>query len=100
MTRTELERLVALEEGLARVESDVAEIKGCIGSIDDKLTEAIINKADKDDFKRLSDTKASQDDFKDLRGLVIGVLVASAAFAITTLVGLFVYLTQGHIVTK
>lgn len=77
MTRTEIERLTALE-------TQVENLCGAVERIEAKLDNAIEQKADKSSVDRLE-------------RFVIGIIVAVAGTAVTTLAGLGVFLLQGHV---
>jgi len=84
MTHTENERLAVVESELKGVKSAVHRMEG-------KLDAAIECKADKsevDELKKSLDSKASADDFAEMRKLLVGILVSVAAFALVTLVGI------------
>ena len=78
MTRTEIERLAAVEERLDSVDRRTERIES-------KLDAAIECKADKTELATLSeavDKKASADDFKEMRRLLVGILISIAGTAI------------------
>lgn len=98
MTAAEIERLAVVEEKMDAVCDRLSVLEA-------KLDTVLNTKADKSELARVEARIAGRDavdaltrDFTTLQRLVMGLVVTSAGFAITTLVGLFVYLLQNHLV--
>lgn len=89
MTKTEIERLAVVESQIEDVRSDVGEVKESQTRIEQKLDAAIECKADRSEVAAITDalkTKASAEEFKELRQLLIRILVSVAGFGLITLV--------------
>jgi hypothetical protein len=101
MTRTELERIAVIEQKVDGVELAVNRIEG-------KLDSVIRDKADRSDVAAICEDidanrsainlKADATDFRELRNLLIGVLVAVAGTAITVLIGIMGYVANAYLV--
>lgn len=90
MTRTESERL-------AVVEDKVDDIKERMERIESKLDDAIACKADKSEVQAVEKAlaeKASAEDFKEMRKVLLGVLLSIAAFLAVTLIGIVLVATR------
>ena len=91
MTAAEIVRLGVLENKVDGIAQDIIEIKGCITALDTKMTDAFVNKADRDYVEKLREIvveKASSADIKEVNALITRLTIAVAGFALTTLVGL------------
>ena len=87
-------------ERLAVLETEVRIVKESQGRIEAKLDEAIACKADRSDVDEIRlavEAKADKDDFDKLQSTIVGIVLATCGLAVTTLVGLAVYLLQSHI---
>ena len=87
MTRTEIERLAVVESKIDGIESTVARMEA-------KLDDAIVCKADKTALDAMNtelDTKASAEDFKELRRLIITVGLTVVGFLSATLIGIVLF---------
>lgn len=87
MTRTEIERLAVVESKIDGIESTVARMES-------KLDDAISCKADKTALDAMNtelDTKASAEDFKELRRLIIGVGLTALGFLAATFIGIILF---------
>lgn len=104
MTPDESTRLAVIETKVEAVERDVKGIRTDVREVSAKLdrfaetkadcTELDAVKASVDAAKELAAAKVDADDFGELRTLLITILLASAGFAITTLVALAIWAFQ------
>lgn len=94
-------RLALLESAVDKVAADVCTVDSKVdtlsGKVDDivgKLDAALETKADRVDLAKMEMAikgKADEEDFKEMRQLLIKILVGIAAFAVVTLIGIVMY---------
>jgi hypothetical protein len=98
MTAQEIERLAVVEQQLTDLDTRMDRMEG-------KLDAVLNTKADKEQVRLIEErqqtvikTKVDRDEFCELRKLVIGLVVASCGSLAMVLIGLAVWLLQGHVV--
>jgi hypothetical protein len=97
MTPQEVERLAVLEQQLTDLDTRM-------DRMETKLDAVLNTKADKEQVRIIEERqqtvikdKVDKDEFCELRKMVVGLVVASCGFAVTTIIGLVVWLLQGHV---
>jgi len=94
-------RFALLKQAIGQISQDVCDVDVKADETNDKLDAviakldtALTNKADRSEVVELTTLlgkKANEEDFKELRKLLIGVLLSIAGFAIVTLIGIVMF---------
>lgn len=100
MTPAEETRLAVLETEVKGVRGDIADVKVCISDLSAKVDKALIDKTDwtaHDALVAKVDTKAEASELSGLRSLIIGLLISTAGAALLLLIGIVLFVVEGHI---
>jgi hypothetical protein len=105
MTATEIVRLGVLEAKVDDIVIHLSALRASITGLDAKMTDAFVNKADRDYVERLreivvekasaSDIKDVKDEIKGTNALITKLIIAVAGTALTTLLGIAVLAVFG-----